>query len=85
MIFRLITKDQRDRLAWLFHEGREFYLVNPVVEEGGHGLDSPFHLVACHVTGLWPISGGAFPPFPYNVKSCVDIAMGRRKLPTFSS
>ena len=35
------------------------------------------HLVAYCETMLWPKEEGNFPPFPYNVKSCVDIALGR--------
>ena len=77
MLFRLVTEDQRDRMAWLFHEGREFYLCNPVVEQGGLGVDSPWHLVANHATSLWPIPRGPFRSFPYNVRSCADIAMAR--------
>lgn len=77
MIFRLITEDQRDRFSWLFHEGREFHLCNPVVENGRLGVHSEHHLVAYHETMLWPKEEGNFPPFPYNVKSCVDIALGR--------
>lgn len=77
MIFRLITEDQRDRLSWLFHEGREFYLCNPDVENGGHGIHDEYHLVADYTTQLWPIPEGPFPPLPYNIKSCADIALDR--------
>lgn len=77
MLFRLITEDQRDRFSWLFHEGREFDLCNPEVETGGYGIHDEYHLVANHTTMLWPKPEGAFPPFPYNVKSCADIAFDR--------
>lgn len=77
MVFRLITEDQRARMAWLFHEGREFNLCNPVVETGGLGIQERYHLVANHTTHLWPTCDVVFPPFPYKLKSCVDIAMGK--------
>lgn len=77
MVFRLVTEDQRNRLSWLFHEGRQFHLCNPSVEGGGLGVHDEYHLVANHITNLWPTTEGVFPQFPYNVKSCAQVAMGK--------
>ena len=74
MMFRLVTEDQRDRFCWMWHEGRQFHLCNPSVENGGLGIHEEYHLVAYHRTSLWPTTEGIFPPFPYVVKSCVRIA-----------
>lgn len=76
MVFRLITEDQRDRLYWLFHEGRQFHLCDSVVEDDGLGIHDEYHLVAHHKATSWPTTEGVFPPFLYNVKSCVQIAIG---------
>lgn len=76
MVFRLITEDQRDRFGWLFQCGRQVEICNPVVENGGHGMNDEHHLVAHCATTINPIIA-VFPPFPYKIVSSVRLAVGK--------
>lgn len=76
MVFRLISEDQRDRFACLFQCGREVEICNPVVKEGGHGINDEYHLVAHCATKIYPAIA-VFPAFPFKIVSSVDLALGK--------